>query len=156
MSSVKKSGHIISNCFKLKRKQETEGSSYPHAFIKKYTKERVFASSKIPTKQEPKQNPLLERYKPFLSKGRVAINAGCYKHTQILRDMGASQTLLLESVLLLLKATFTGNMVLQGVELETISAPFHHIHIVRPSNWPCYCRYSAHSPYQGNFHDTRK
>ena len=61
----KRSEHIISNCFKLKRKQETEGSPYPYAFNKKYTKEWVFASSKTPTKQEPKPNPLLENYKPF-------------------------------------------------------------------------------------------
>ena len=108
----KRSGHIISNCFKLKRKQETEGSPYPNAFIKKYIKERVFARSKTPTKQEPKQNPLLENYKPFLSKGRVTIDAGCYKPIQILTHMGASQTLQLECVLPLSKATFTGNMVL--------------------------------------------
>ena len=98
--------------------------------IKKCTKQRVFASSKTPTKQGPKQNPPLKYYKPFLSKGRIAINAGCYKLIQILRDMGAFQTLLLQGALPLSKATFTGNTVLlQGVELGTISAPLYHIHI---------------------------
>ena len=81
----------ISNCFKQKRKQETEGSPYPHAFMKKFTKESVFAHSKTPTKQEPKQNPLIENYKPFLSKGKVSIDADCYKPIQILRNTGASQ-----------------------------------------------------------------
>ena len=44
--------------------------------------------------------------------------------------MGASQTLLLESVLPLSKETFTGNTVLlQAVELGTISDPVHRVHI---------------------------
>ena len=36
-------------------------------------------------------------------------------------------------------------------------SPSPHSYRVRPfCNWPSYCRYSAHSPYQGNFHGTRE
>ena len=73
----------------------------------------------------------MEEYKPFLSQGYVSINnSKSAKPVKILRDTGASQTLLLEGVLPLSKKTFTGDSVLiQGLELGVIKVPLHKIHL---------------------------
>jgi hypothetical protein len=71
----------------------------------------------------------MEGYKPFLSQGFVSINGySDVKPVQILRDTGAAQSLLLESVLPLSERTSTDKSVLlQGVELGVIDVPLHRI-----------------------------
>ena len=64
----------------------------------------------------------MEDYKPFLSQGFVFIDGSSeVKPVQILRDTGAAQSLLLESVLSLSERTSTDRSILiQDVELGVI------------------------------------
>merc|ERR1712121_212181 len=73
----------------------------------------------------------MEEYKPFMSQGFVSINDSSTDiPIQILRDTGASQTILLEGVLPLSEKTFTGkSLLLQGVECGVMDVPLHEIHL---------------------------
>lgn len=84
----------------------------------------------------------MEDYKPFMSKGFVSIDDNtASKPIRILRDTGASQSLLLEGVLPLSENTSVGAIVLlQGVELGCFNVPRHQ---VRFDYWTCYCGCSS-------------
>ena len=84
----------------------------------------------------------MEDYKPFMSEGFVSIDDNTApKPIRILRDTGASQSLLLEGVLPLSENTSVGAIVLlQGVELGCFNVPRHQ---VRFDYWTCYCGCSS-------------
>lgn len=71
-------------------------------------------------------------YEPFVSQGLVSL-VGEEDKTQsiyVLRDTGASQSLLLEVVLPLNECSYMGNNVLlQGVELGVVSVPLHVFYV---------------------------
>ncbi|VDI32217.1 Hypothetical predicted protein [Mytilus galloprovincialis] len=73
----------------------------------------------------------MEEYKPFMSDGFVSIvDDTTLQPIKILRDTGASQTLLLEGVLPLSENTSVGaSVLLQGVELGCIDVPLHRIYL---------------------------
>ncbi|VDI66445.1 Hypothetical predicted protein [Mytilus galloprovincialis] len=73
----------------------------------------------------------MEEYKPFMSDGFVSIvDDTTLQPIKILRDTGASQTLLLEGVLPLSEKTSVGaSVLLQGVELGCIDVPLHRIYL---------------------------
>ena len=130
----KKRGHLISDCFKLKRKNDFE-KPQPHACTAFRNDRKAFVSScsGTPDVQGSKSSFVnsMEDYKPFLSQGFVSINGSSdVKPVQILRDTGAAQSLLLESVLPLSERTSTDKSVLlQGVELGVIDVPLHRIYL---------------------------
>ena len=69
----------------------------------------------------------LEEEHPFVSEGFVSLTK---ENTQIpikiLRDTGASQSLMIQSALPLSdKASMDANVLIQGVELNTVSVPLH-------------------------------
>jgi len=73
-----------------------------------------------------------DEYKPFVSDGLVSLvgKESEAKPVHVLRDTGASQSLLLEGLLPLSESTSAGsNALLQGVGLEVISVPLHIIHL---------------------------
>ena len=68
---------------------------------------------------------------PFISKGFVSVSKG-EKSVPIcvLRDTGATQSLLVEDTLPLSEKTATGLQVLiQGIELGVIPVPLHRVHL---------------------------
>ncbi|VDI25423.1 Hypothetical predicted protein [Mytilus galloprovincialis] len=73
----------------------------------------------------------MEEYKPFMSDGFVSIvDDTTLQPIKILRDTGASQSLLLEGVLPLSENTSVGaSVLLQGVEIGCIDVPFHRIYL---------------------------
>jgi hypothetical protein len=73
----------------------------------------------------------MEDYKPFMSEGFVSIDDNTApKPIRILRDAGASQSLLLEGVLHLSENTSVGaTVLLQGVELCCFNVPLHSIYL---------------------------
>merc|ERR1711867_166670 len=75
-------------------------------------------------------NPMKD-YKPFISQGYVSFNDSTDKvPVQIVRDTGASQTLLLDGILPLSeKSSMGGSVLLQGVGLGIIDVPLHRIHL---------------------------
>ena len=116
----KKRGHIISECWKLEKKKTR---SNPVSTI--CTKQQSSAAFK-------QVNTLVETEtkNPFISEGYVSLRNGHGVPIQILRDIGATQSLLVEGILPLSEETVTGDQVLiQGVELGIVSVPLHSIHL---------------------------
>ena len=65
----------------------------------------------------------MENYKPFISEGVVSLGAdeNISQKVKILRDTGATQSLMLDSVLLLTESNFTGaNVLISGVEMGVL------------------------------------
>ena len=100
----KQSGHIISECIALKRKREKERQESP--------KPTGLTSLRLkPQSSIQDENPILaktsetdavmEIYEPFLSYGSVSLNSDFAQSTpiKILRDTGASQSLILADTL---------------------------------------------------------
>ena len=74
---------------------------------------------------------VMEIYEPFLSDGSVSLNSDFAHSTpiKILRDTGASQSLILADTLSFSEKTFFGTSVLiQGVECGFIDVPLHNIY----------------------------
>lgn len=76
---------------------------------------------------------VLEKYSPFISEGCVSlVRDSCtnFKPVKILRDTGASQSLLIDGILPLSEQTSSGDSVLlQGVELGFVKVPLHCIYL---------------------------
>ena len=74
----------------------------------------------------------MEIYEPFLSDGFVSLNSDSAKSTpiKILRDTGASQSLILADTLPFSEKTSSGTSVLiQGVECGSVNVPLHNIYL---------------------------
>ena len=75
---------------------------------------------------------VMKIYEPFLSDGSVSLNSDFAKSTpiKILRDTGASQSLILADTLPFSEKTSSGTSVLiQGVECGFINVPLHNIYL---------------------------
>ena len=84
----------------------------------------------------PKHNyetdSVMEIYEPFLSDAFVSLNSDSAQSTpiKILRDTGASQSLILADTLPFSEKTFSGTSVLiQGVECGFVIVPLHNIYL---------------------------
>ena len=131
----KQSGHIISECIALKRKREKERQESP--------KPTGLTSLRLkPQSSFQDENPILaktsetdavmEIYEPFLSNGSVSLNSDFAQSTpiKILRDTGASQSLILADTLPFSEKTSSGTSVLiQGEECGFINVPLHNIYL---------------------------
>jgi len=108
----KRKGHVKAECPVLEKKiSKTNALVTPQRPVRKY----------VDNMSEPE---IPFEYEPFVSQGTVSlVGSGEESPVTILRDTGASQSLILESVLLFSDDSATGTSVLlQGVELST---PLH-------------------------------
>ncbi|KAJ8027979.1 hypothetical protein HOLleu_30093 [Holothuria leucospilota] len=101
-----KKGHTMANCFTLAKLKETETASNAFANVEN--------SSEVVVTLRPNSNDKIkEEYLPFVSEGFVSLD-GNSAHPpvkiKILRDTGATQSLLLDGVLPLSDSTSTGQM----------------------------------------------
>ena len=125
----KKSGHIMSDCWLLKKKKQNDAT--PNAFVSSKSNWRS-----IPDSSEssicPNKSEIREEFKPFVSDGFVSLDENSNQvPIKILRDTGATQSLLLEGVLPLGESTSTGESVLaQGIEGGCVNIPLHKINLV--------------------------
>ena len=74
----------------------------------------------------------LENYKPFISEGVVSLvgDENSSQKMKILRDTGATQSLMLDSVLPLTENSFTGaNVLISGAEMGVLEVPLHEVNI---------------------------
>ena len=74
----------------------------------------------------------MENYKPFISEGVVSLvgDKSSSQKVKILRDTGATQSLMLDSVLPLTENSFTGaNVLISGVEMAVLEVPLHEVNI---------------------------
>ena len=79
-----------------------------------------------------KESDYMENYKPFISEGVVSLvgDENSSQKVKILRDTGATQSLMLDSVLPLTENSFTGaNVLISGVEMGVLEAPLHEVNI---------------------------
>ena len=78
------------------------------------------------------ESDYMENYKPFISEGVVSLvgDENSSQKVKILRDTGATQSLMLDSVLPLTKNSFTGaNVLISGVEMGILEVPLHEVNI---------------------------
>ena len=114
----KRRGHVISECRTLeKRRNHPTGHSLVQAVNR-------------PSPPSPKPQDL-DSYHPFVSEGRVSLpEGGDTMAVKILRDTGATQSLIASHVLPLSDQTSAGASVLiQGVGLDVMRVPLHQIHL---------------------------
>ena len=74
----------------------------------------------------------MENYKPFISEGVVTLvgDESSSQKVKILRDTGATQSLMLDSVMPLTENSFTGaNVLILGVEMGVLEVPLDEVNI---------------------------
>ena len=129
----KQSGHIVSDCPVLKRKREKQEGLKPTALTSlKLTPQSYFKDQNPVQAKEPETDSVMEIYEPFLSDGFVSLNSDFAQSTPItiLRDTGASQSLILTDTLPFSEKTSSGTSVLlQGVECGFVNVPLHNIYL---------------------------
>ena len=76
------------------------------------------------------ESDYMENYKPFISEGVVSLvgDENSSQKVKILRDTGATQSLMLDSVLPLTENSFTG-VLISGVEMGVLEVPLHEVNI---------------------------
>ncbi|KAJ8022570.1 hypothetical protein HOLleu_37511 [Holothuria leucospilota] len=121
-----KKGHTMANCFTLAKLKETETASNALANVEN-------SSEVVVTLRPNSKDQIKEEYLPFVSEGFISLD-GNSAHPPVkikmLRDTGATQSLLLDGVLPLSDSTSTGaNVLIQGVECGFISVPLHKINL---------------------------
>ena len=115
--------HLLSECWALEKKENNKQRLYS-------VKVMSIAGDRNPLSGSTKESPkVVNEYKPFLSEGGVSFHE--YEvpmPIKILRDTGASTSLLVEGVLPLSDHSATGDYVLiHGVELGFIRVPLHKV-----------------------------
>ena len=116
----KKRGHIMSECRALEKKNKKTTSN---ALVVSSLSPPINAKSEFEAEDFPKE------YLPFLSQGFVSfVGSSDEVPIVVLRDTGASQSLMLESVLPFGCQSDTGmTVLLQGVELNILNVPLHEV-----------------------------
>ena len=78
------------------------------------------------------ESDYMKNYKPFISEGVVSLvgDENSSQKVKILRDTGATQSLMLDSVLPLTENSFTGaNVLISGAEMGVLEVPLHEVNI---------------------------
>ena len=129
----KRTGHIISECLHLERKKEKQEGLKPTGLTSLRSKPQSCVKEEDPIQTErPETDSVMEIYEPFLSDGFVSLNSDYAQSTpiKILRDTGASQSLILADTLPFSEKTSSGTSVLiQGVECGFVNVPLHNIYL---------------------------
>ena len=79
-----------------------------------------------------KESDYVDNYEPFISEGVVSLvgDESSSQKVKILRDTGATQLLILGSVLPLTENSFTGaNVLISGEEMGVLEVPLHEVNI---------------------------
>ena len=111
----KRRGHLLSECWALEKKEKKK----PNALL---------TTTDHPSSAVVPKTP--DTFKPFISQGYISIDENSTERVPItiLRDTGASQSLLAEGMLPLSELSATGESVLiHGVELELTCVPLHRV-----------------------------
>ncbi|MDA3086465.1 RNase H-like domain-containing protein [Campylobacter sp. CS_ED1] len=131
-SYCRKPGHLVSNCYKLKNRNHNVGDMKPTGFTTLSVKPQSYVEqNKVHDVVKPKSDSVMEVYEPFLSEGFVSLQCDLLcppTPVTILRDTGASQSLILAEILPFCDKSYSGSSVLiQGVECGSLNVPLHNI-----------------------------
>ena len=124
----KKSGHMMSDCWSLKKKRESR--LFPNALVSSKSCDNS-VTEHIDSKSG-RHDLIRDEFKPFVSEGFVSLSGEEANSIpiKILRDTGATQSLFLEGVLPLNLSTSTGEQVIaQGIEGGFVNIPLHRINL---------------------------
>ena len=126
----KKPGHVMSDCWLLKKRREKEAR--PNAFVSSDSNWRSNPNSAESSIGLDKSEINREEFKAFVSEGIVSLDSRSSPvPIKILRDTGATQSLLLQGVLPLSVSTSTGEGVIaQGIEGGCVNVPLHKVNLV--------------------------
>ena len=128
-------GHVISECETLKRRKErqNQNNSRPTGLTSLRSKPQSIIQDENPILAKTSATDcIMEIYELFLSEGFVSLTSDSAQSTpiKILRDTGASQSLILADTLPFSEKTSTGTSVLiQGVECGFVNVPLHNIYL---------------------------
>ena len=129
----KQSGHIVSVCLVLKRKWEKQQGLKPTGLTSLKSTPQSYFKDQTPVHDKVlATDSVMEIYETFLSDGFVSLNSDFAQSTPktILRDTGASQSLILADTLPFSEKTSSGTSVLiQGVECGFVKVPLHNIYL---------------------------
>ena len=118
---------------KRKREKERQESPKPTGLTSLRLKPQSSIQDENPILAKTSEtDAIMEIYEPFLSDGSVSLNSDFAQSTpiKILRDTGASQSLILADTLPFSEKTSPGTSVLiQGVECGFINVPLHNIYL---------------------------
>lgn len=124
-----KKGHVISDCFSLKRRQQVSpGPQKPKGMglIKGVSPPEAGMS-------QPEEDGPDDCFKPFMSEGLVSFtgNPEEQRPVRMLRDTGASQSIIREGILPWSSiSSCRSSVVIQGVGMSYIPAPLHRINVL--------------------------
>ena len=128
----KKPGHLVSECLKLKRKLESDEAKPTGLTTVRPRPQSSIKTNTIDIVTKPKSDSTMEIFEPFMLNGFVSLSGDNCPPTpiKILRDSGASQSLILADILPFSEKTSSGTSVLiQGVECGTVNIPLHHVNL---------------------------
>ena len=129
----RKKGHVISECITRQRDQKTKGKeAFPKALTNLKSEPMSFIPKSEISMDKCKSDFIQEVYEPFLSEGTVSLlhDKSITKPIRILRDTGASQSLILAEAIPLSEKSHSGKSVLiQGVECGLVTVPLHHVNL---------------------------
>ena len=118
---------------KRKREKEKQESPKPTGLTSLRLKPQSSVQDENPISAKTSEtDSVMEIYEPFLSDGFVSLNSDSAQSTpiKILRDTGASQSLILADTLPFSVKTSSGTSVLiQGVMCEFVNVPLHKIYL---------------------------
>ena len=117
----------------MKRKKEKQEGLKPTGLTSLRSKPQSCVKEEDPIQTErPETDSVMEIYETFLSDGFVSLNSDYAQSTpiKILRDTGASQSLILADTLPFSEKTSSGTSVLiQGVKCGFVNVPLHNIYL---------------------------
>ena len=128
----KKPGHLVSECLKLNRKLESDEAKPTGLTTLRPRPQSSIKTNTIDIVTKPKSDSTMEIFEPFMLNGFVSLSGDNCPPTpiKILRDTGASQSLILADILPFSEKTSSGTSVLiQGVECGTVNIPLHHVNL---------------------------
>ena len=128
----KKPGHLVSECLKLKRKLESDEAKPTGLTTLRPRPQSSIKTNTIDIVTKPKSDSTMEIFEPFMLNAFVSLSGDNCPPTpiKILRDTGASQSLILADILPFSEKTSSGTSVLiQGVECGTVNIPLHHVNL---------------------------
>ena len=119
----KKAGHLVSECLKLKRKLERDEAKPTGLTTLRPRPQSSIKTNTIDIVTKPKSDSTMEIFEPFMLNGFVSLSVDNCPPTpiKILRDTGASQSLILADILPFSEKTSSGTSVLiQGCDTTTL------------------------------------
>ena len=141
----KKEGHVLSECLKLKRKQLGQNESKPTGLITSSRSIPQFCDNVNDTLhgiKSPRDSsygvsfppkPTMETFEPFIHDGFVSLTSDLSNATavKILRDTGASQSLLLADTLPFSEKSSAGlSVLIKGVDSSDYTpVPLHNVYL---------------------------